>query len=520
MTLVFSKMGFALLMQLLAAALLLVVVNADVERIEGFRMDGVRLIATRAFAAGAAITKVPWRSILSKDSAQETSWLLKYLDPEDGVLPPGLPHWVMQADEVVIALQLSALEQESSEWRSWLARAEAGLNGTALWSSEQRAWLEGSYCLQFTNEHAGRLAKKLASVYEPLAAHDSATFSDAVSSHGSTHVSLGRLRHLLDVVAAHALVPSGMGRPVLLPLPLLRLEHGGLARLTVSHDGEGGGGEDGGGEGEGGVELRAVRPISVGAELTIDALGYDVAALMARQGDPGVDPRSCAVPPTFGTGCNGAAVTLPITLSLDLHDSLAPFKRALLAKASLKAEGHAFVLRLSHATGLPAPPSSLLAYARLAVLEPHDRPLLPPDEAMPLAPLSASNEEHAFRLIAASLEAKLAGYASAVEEDEFELSSHAARGAGGGGGGARARGRSGSRGGGSGIDGSRERRLAAVATVLLEKRLLAATLGQLQDDLLAFQAGEPVEPPVLPPPRSKKKRKRNKKVRGDAKSEL
>ena len=52
---------------------------------------------------------------------------------------------------------------------------------------------------------------------------------------------------------------------------------------------------------------------------------------------------------------------------------------------------------------------------------------------MPLAPLSASNEEHAFRLIAASLEAKLAGYASAVEEDEFELSSHAARGAGGGG---------------------------------------------------------------------------------------
>ena len=218
-----------------------------------------------------------------------------------------------------------------------------------------------------------------------------------------------------------------------------------------------------------------MRPISVGAELTIDALGYDVAALMARQGDPGVDPRSCAVPPAFGTGCNGAAVTLPITLSLDLHDSLAPFKRALLAKASLKAEGHAFVLRLSHATGLPAPPSSLLAYARLAVLEPHDRPLLPPDEAMPLAPLSASNEEHAFRLIAASLEAKLAGYASAVEEDEFVLSSHAARGAGGGGGGARARGRSGSRGGGSGIDGSRERRLAAVATVLLEKRLLAVT---------------------------------------------
>ena len=313
-------MGFALLMQSLAAALLLVVVNADVERIEGFRMDGVRLIATRAFAAGAAITKLPWRSILSKDSAQETSWLLKYLDPEDGVLPPGLPHWVMQADEVVIALQLSALEQDSSEWRSWLARAEAGLNGTALWSSEQRAWLEGSYCLQFTSDHAGRLAKKLASVDEPLAAHDPATFSDAVSSHGSSHISLRRLRQLLDVVAAHALVPSGMGRPVLLPLPPLRLEHGGLARLTVSHGGEGGGGEGGGGEGgggegEGGVELRAVRPISVGAELTIDALGYDVAALMARQGDPGVDPRSCAVPPTFGTGCNRAAVTLPITLS-------------------------------------------------------------------------------------------------------------------------------------------------------------------------------------------------------------
>ena len=154
------------------------------------------------------------------------------------------------------------------------------------------------------------------------------------------------------------------------------------------------------------------------------------------------------------------------------------------------------------------------------MLEPHDRPLLPPDEAMPLAPLSASNEEHAFRLIAASLEAKLAGYATAVEEDEFELSSHAARGGGGGGKGARARGRSGSRAGGGGIDGSRERRLAAVAAVLLEKRLLAATLGQLQDDLFAFQAGEPVEPPDLPPPRSKKKRKRNKKVRGDAKSEL
>ena len=50
-----------------------------------------RLAATRDIVTGEVLLELQRALVLSKDSAQDTA-LLTYLDPEDGQLPPGLPH--------------------------------------------------------------------------------------------------------------------------------------------------------------------------------------------------------------------------------------------------------------------------------------------------------------------------------------------------------------------------------------------------------------------------------------------
>ena len=55
---------------------------------EGLALLGSRLVTSRPFAAGERLLFIPRRSILSKDSAQETA-LLPFLDPADGKLVIG-----------------------------------------------------------------------------------------------------------------------------------------------------------------------------------------------------------------------------------------------------------------------------------------------------------------------------------------------------------------------------------------------------------------------------------------------
>ena len=52
------------------------------------------------------VMELPSHRLLSKDDAQRTQ-LLRYLDPEDGAPPRGLPHWVSIPDDFVLALQLA-----------------------------------------------------------------------------------------------------------------------------------------------------------------------------------------------------------------------------------------------------------------------------------------------------------------------------------------------------------------------------------------------------------------------------
>ncbi len=84
---------------------------------------------------------------------------------------------------------------------------------------------------------------------------------------------------------------------------------------------------------------------------------------------------------------------------------------------------------------------------------------------LPEAPLSPSNEEHAFRQIAAQIDILLAAYPTTIEEDEYALSATTAHGK---------------------KKPQQTRRMAAVCAVLLEKRLLASTLGALSAMVQAY----------------------------------
>ena len=91
-----------------------------------------------------------------------------------------------------------------------------------------------------------------------------------------------------------------------------------------------------------------------------------------------------------------------------------------------------------------------------------------------MQPISPSNEEHAFRLIATTIDRMLAAYPTSVEEDEYELSGAAASTP-------RRRGKP------AKVHGARDgRRHAAICSALLEKRLLSATLGTLSHSVQSY----------------------------------
>ena len=423
----------------------------------GLAIVADRLSATRVFEADARILTLPAVDVLTKDDAQSTA-LLPFLDPEDGVLPPRFPHWMALPDEFALALQL-ALESGGTD---------TVLNGTAHWAADENEALEGSHILDLTAQHHVRRANQLHSLLAPLAAH-------APSLFGAAAFSSARMRTLLDWVEAHAVVPPPLQRPVVLrPLPQLRLHYRGAATLWYDLS-------------SGNVTLYARRRIALGDEITIDAGRHTHGAIMLRQGDPGVPPAKCptiALALAIGMstedaksngGAPAAPAVVPLTLSLpdDDVDALAASKEMLLQKASMSAGGETFELR----AGEPPPPR-LLAYARVLVLQEHELELVP-DGELPMAPLTPSNEEHAFRLIATTIDKRLSGYQTSIEEDDFELTpSRASSRATPRARHAPASARSDTR--------ATSRREAAVCAALMEKRLLAATVGELSASVQAY----------------------------------
>jgi hypothetical protein len=407
-----------------------------------------RLVAARIHRAGSTLIEVPARWVLNKDTAQNTV-LQQYLDPEDGGLPAGLPHWAAQPDLVLLALQLALRswpdEELGRHWRdTWLVTAEKWLNGTSHWSMTEFAWLEGSRVREHSIGHGQQLDHELQQVLPPLVHHHPQFFGTGARGDFSPM----RVRGLVDVVAAHALVPVKTGRPVLLPLPQLRLEHDGNTRVDVD-------------VASGAIVLRALRLLHEGEEVTLEGKAHDHAAAMVRQGDPGVDPHGCAALAASAPG----PTAVPLALNLDEHDPLLAAKEVLLAKASLSAAGETFTLREGR-----APPLHLLPFARLMALQSHELPLLSGDGGLPMEPLAPANEDNAFRHIAARIEARLAAYPSSVEEDEYEL-------------------------GKGGSPASHTRRAAAVAVGLLEKRLLLSMLATLNDELHVYlHANTPMAP--------------------------
>lgn len=66
------------------------------------------------------------------------------------------------------------------------------------------------------------------------------------------------MKEMAAIVSAHALVPAESGRPLLLPLPRLEVEHSGTVVVRLLPE-------------SGAVQLRAMRALDAGAELTVEA---------------------------------------------------------------------------------------------------------------------------------------------------------------------------------------------------------------------------------------------------------
>ena len=376
---------------LLALSLLALAETSDVPTSILIDSSG-RLVTSRAVAAHVVLVEVPRGSVLSKDSAQDTS-LLAYLDPFEGPAPRGLPHWASLPDDFVLALQLalrtseevahgsataaaaddedgaaSALGENATNWRSWLETAATQLDGTLHWTADEREWLEGSQALRHEAAHVNRVAWQLEALLSPLAAHDAAYF-------GGRPFSAASMRRLSTIVAAHALVPPETGRPVLLPLPQLPIEHGGSARVQLNVS-------------SGAVQLLSTRALEVGAVLSIDAFGYEQSALMVRQGHPGVSPSRCLATTSSASAVDtyvGSTGSVALELALPEHDRLLEVKQVLLGKSGLKvsararqAAASAPAASASHlgrcsswlvtvALARPRPPSAALAGRRRAL---------------------------------------------------------------------------------------------------------------------------------------------------------
>ena len=261
----------------------------------------------------------------------------------------------------------------------------------------------------------------------------------------------------------------------------MRLQHEGAASLELAADGQ--------------LRIRAQRALAAGAELTLEAAAFGHAALMLRQGTPG---DGGGAPTSFSDAVAGheragpGAVPLPLLLGDD--DPLHAVKSVLLSKLGLRPEGETFELR----QGMPPPPR-LMAYARLLVLEAsapqpnsvttqprrspaiavlplalqeHDLHLLRPSE-LPLMPLGPANEHHAIRLVAVRVEARLAAYPTTLDEDEYALRQALA------------------------TSSAISRRVGALRGLVLEKRLLAATLAHLRAALHHYLSYQHV---LLPTP--------------------
>lgn len=405
--------------------------------------DG-RLVTRLAASAGDVLLHLPRELVLSKDSAQDSPFLLSYLDPADGASAIGLPHWSALPDDFILALQIAMAAGEeahapaakqldgSARWRSWLELALTQLNGTMRWNDEERTWLEGSQVLPLEAEMAQRIEWQLETLMGALAKHDPATFIDGYGG----RFSAASMRELLEVVHTHMLHPTESGRPILLPLPLLHVEESGSAALRLIRS-------------SGDVQLVSTRTLEVGTEVTLDGSGHEHASLMVRQGTSGTDARACIVEHATGLG------SIHLTLSLPEGDALYELKAVLLGKLSMQATGERFQLN-----GGRAAPERLLGFARLMVLQEYELPLLPLNE-LPLRPLAPANEDHAFRLIATSAEALLAAYGSTIEEDEYALAT-------------------------ASDDTLRSRRGAALTAVLLEKRILSSLVATTHEALHAY----------------------------------
>ena len=224
-------------------------------------IEGGQLVTSAAVRVGTVLLEVPREFALSKDSAQETS-LLQYLDPEDGVLPRGMPHWAALPDEFVLALQLLLLwpvdptsqpmaspghssaqiqpdgrvltrhgashEATASDglWRAWLRLAAAQLGGTAHWEADELQRLDGSHALKLRETRANELERHVQTLLEPLRRHAPHFF-------GASAFDASALRTAFGVIEAHAIVPSESGAALLLPLPPLPLAHDGLTRFRA-----------------------------------------------------------------------------------------------------------------------------------------------------------------------------------------------------------------------------------------------------------------------------------------------
>ena len=105
-------------------------------------------------------------------------------------------------------------------------------------------------------------------------------------------------------------------------------------------------------------------------------------------------------------------------------------------------------------------------------LQEHDLHLLARSE-LPYTPLGPANEHHALRLVAVRVEARLAAYPTTLDEDEYALRQALA------------------------TSSAISRRVGALRGLVLEKRLLAATLAHLRAALPHYLSSHPA---LLPTP--------------------
>ena len=333
-------------------------------------LDG-QLVTTTAIAPGSVLLEVPHAIALSKDSAQTTR-LLPYLDPEDGALPAGMPHWAALPDEFALELQVMDLARDQNApdsphvapdhlastsraidaaglqseanpsvnaseggtvedpahsarlngvtdatvlWRRWLRLATTQLHGTIHWSGEERLALHGSHALEVTEAFATGLMLREEQLLDPLRAHAPATFGN--SAFASDAFALAA-----HTVLAHTLVPLESRVPVLLPLPQLPIAHRGHAALHSVPS-------------RAVLQLVALRAIPAGVPLSVDAGPFCHADLLLRQGSPGIEPQAAldAVLSAPGLGMR------PLRLRTDPTSTL----------ADLKQESHARQTRIPRA---------------------------------------------------------------------------------------------------------------------------------------------------------------------------